>query len=155
MRMAFLIGISLLVLTGCSQETIDSAKKDVDRNTATVRREAERVEKVAKPVLEVAAPIMKPVVEAAGKEVNKKTEQFKMGARVTAALKVNLNLPQTIRVDADPDGQGVKLRGTVETAEQKKLAERIAKDTLGAGKKVQNDLKIAPSTDKDKDGKES
>lgn len=162
MRMAFLLGFSLLLLTGCSQETIDSAKKDVERNTATVRREAEKVEKVAKPVMEVAAPIMKPVVEAAGKEVNKKTEQLKMGARVTMALKANLNLPQTIRVDADPDGQGVKLRGTVATAEQKKLAERIAKDTLGVGKNVQNDLKIdpnagkeKPASDKVKDKKES
>ena len=155
MRTAFILGMSVLFLTGCSQETIDSAKQDVERNTATVRREAEKVEKVAKPVLEVAAPIVKPVAEAAGKEINKKTEQLKMGGRVTVALKANLNLPSTIRVDADPDGQGVKLRGTVATAEQKKLAERIAKDTLGEGKKVQNDLKIDPVEGKDSAKKES
>lgn len=130
------------LLAGCSPETVESAKKDVERNTEAVRTGAEKVERAAKPVIDVAKPVLKPVVDAAGKEINKKTEQLKIGGRVTVALQANESLPKTIRVDADPDGQGVKLRGTVKTVEQKKLAERIARDTLGKEKKVQNDLKI-------------
>jgi osmotically-inducible protein OsmY len=127
-------------LVGCSQETIDSAKKDVDRNTEVVKREAKRVEEKAKPVIEAA----KPVTDAVKKEAGKKLEQGKIGARVTAALKANANLPSTIRVDADEDAGGVKLRGKVKTAEQKQLAERVAKDTIGKDKTVQNDLKVEP-----------
>ena len=128
------------LLVGCSQETIESAKQDVDRNTETVRREAKRVEEKAKPVIEAA----KPVTDAVKKAADKKVEQAKIGGRVLAALRVNANLPQSIRVDADEDAQGVKLRGSVKTAEQKKLAERIARDTLGKDKTVQNDMKVEP-----------
>lgn len=142
MRGLFSAVLVAVVLAGCSTETIESAKKDVDRNTQAVREGAEKVEKVVKPIAEVAGPIVKPVVDAAGKEVNKKAEQLKIGARVTVALQANENLPRTIRVDADPDGQGIKLRGYVKTAEQKKTAERIAHETLGKEKHIQNDLKI-------------
>jgi osmotically-inducible protein OsmY len=137
---AFVLAAVGGLLAGCSQETIDSAKQDVDRNTETVRREAKRVEEKAKPVIEAA----KPVTDAVKKAADKKVEQAKVGGRVLAALRVNANLPQTIRVDANEDGQGVKLRGTVKTEEQKKRAERIARDTLGNDKTVQNDLKIEP-----------
>ena len=136
------MGLMSIFLVGCSPETVDSMKKDVDRNTATVQREAKRIETQAKPVIEVA----KPVTDMVKREADTKIGQLKLGARVTAALKANENLPQTIRVDADPDGQGVKLRGTVATVAQRKTAEQVAKQTLGAGKRVQNDLKIEEKT---------
>jgi predicted small secreted protein len=144
-RNSLIAGVLLaacVALSGCSTETVESAKKDVERNTKAVREGAEKVEKVVKPVAEIAAPIVKPVVDAAGKEVNKKAEQLKVGGRVTVAIQANEKLPKTIRVDADPDGMGVKLRGYVKTADQKKLAERVARETLGKEKRVQNDLKI-------------
>jgi|GEM_PF-4029334 osmotically-inducible protein OsmY len=131
-------------LLGCSPETVQSAKQDVERNTKDIRDTVEKVEKVTKPIAEVAQPLVKPVAEAVKKEADEKVEQLKLGARVTTALKVNLNLPQTIRVDADDDGKGVKLRGTVETKAQKQLAEKVAKETLGKGFRVQNDLTIEP-----------
>lgn len=106
--------------TGCSPQTIESATRDTARNTQIVVRETERAKKKLDPQL----------------------KQLGIGARVTAALKANENLPMTIRVDADKDAQGIKLRGTVKTSEQKKLAERIARETLGKDKRVQNDLKV-------------
>jgi osmotically-inducible protein OsmY len=106
---------------GCSQQTIDSATRDTAQNAQIAAREVERARKKAEPQL----------------------KQLEVGARVTAALKANENLPLSIRVDADPDAMGVKLRGTVKTEAQKTLAEKIARETLGPGKRVQNDLKVA------------
>lgn len=114
-----LTGIGLVTL-GCSQQTIESATRDTARNAQIVARETERAKKKLDPQL----------------------KQLGIGARVTAALKANENLPLSIRVDADPDAQGVKLRGTVKNDEQKKLAERVARETLGEDKRVQNDLKV-------------
>jgi len=105
---------------GCSQQTIDSATHDAARDAQIAAREVERARKKAEPQL----------------------KQLEIGARVTAARKANENLPLTIRVDADPDAQGVKLRGTVKTDAQKTLAGKVAHETLGPGKHVQNGLKV-------------
>ncbi|MDX1932482.1 MAG: BON domain-containing protein [Capsulimonadales bacterium] len=129
---------AMLATFGCSPETVESAKRDIDRNTTTLRETTREIERKAKPVLEAA----KPVTNAVKKEADQKVEQLKIGVRVTAALKANENLPSTIRVDAGPDAQRVTLRGTVATAEQKALAERIARETVGKGKEVRNDLKV-------------
>jgi osmotically-inducible protein OsmY len=82
-------------------------------------------------------------VDRAKKKAEPQLKQLEIGARVQTALKANENLPLTIRVDADPDAMGVKLRGTVKTENQKTLAEKVARDTLGPGKRVQNDLKVS------------
>lgn len=108
-----------ILITGCSQQTIDSASKDLSHDAAIVKREADRAAKKAKPDL----------------------QKLNLGARVTAALHANQNLPHTIRVDASETG--VFLRGSVKTEEQKKLAERIARDTLSEKYTVQNDLKVS------------
>lgn len=112
--------LSLLVLAGgCSQQTLESAKQDTDKNVKVVQREAKRAERKAKPQL----------------------DKFSLGARVTTAIAANENLRGThIRADADTDG--VKLRGTVKTAAQKTLAGRVAEDTLGPDKNVTNELKV-------------
>ena len=109
--------------SGCSQETLKSAASDAQKNVVIVNREAQRAERKARPQL----------------------NKLAVGARVTAALKANQNLPATIRVDADEDG--VKLRGSVRTAAEKSLAERIARDTLKSDKTVQNDLEVKGSHD--------
>ena len=83
------------------------------------------------------------MTDAVKRETDKKWGQLTIGARVTAALKANAQLPSGIRVDADADGNGVKLRGSVNSEAQKSLAERIARDTLGPDKTVQNDLLVA------------
>lgn len=103
---------------GCSPETVQSASRDAQKNAAVVQREAQRAERKARPQFQKA----------------------NLGGRVLAALLANQNLPHTIRVDASETG--VKLRGSVKTSEQKKLAERIARDTLQSGKTVQNDLVV-------------
>lgn len=111
-------GTLLILTTGCSQQTIESATRDTARNVQIVDREVKRAERKARPQL----------------------SKLEKGARVTAALKANKKLPLTIRVDAGDEG--VKLRGTVKTEEQKALAERVARDTLEEGQSVTNDLKV-------------
>jgi osmotically-inducible protein OsmY len=114
---AFSLSI-LVVGTGCSQQTLQSAGRDVAKDAAIVQREAARAERKAKPDL----------------------QKLSLGTRVTAALQANQNLPSTIRVDANETG--VFLRGSVRTASQKALAGRIARDTLAEQYSVRNDLSV-------------
>ncbi len=109
-----------LLAAGCSQQTINSANKDVDRDIKVAEQQADKLAAQAKPGL----------------------QKLDTGARVTAALKANENLKGAhIRVDADQGG--VKLRGSVKSAAQKTLAGHVARETLGDGKSVENDLKVA------------
>lgn len=119
----------LAFVAGCSPETVSSASKDVERNTEVVEREANKVEKK-----------LRPAITEAKKQVKPGLQKLDLGARATAALRLNRNLPQTIRVDADTDG--IRLRGSVRTKEEKALAERIARDTLPADAKLRNELKV-------------
>lgn len=110
--------LAAVVLSGCSQQTITSASQDMSRNIASANQAVDRMGQQAKPEL----------------------TKLDLGARVTAALRANANLPHTIRVDGG--STGVRLRGTVRTAAQKHLAGSIAKDTLPASCTVQNQLQI-------------
>lgn len=121
---------AMFTVAGCSPETVGSATKDVERNTAVVEREANKVEKK-----------LRPAITEAKKQVKPGLQKLDLGARATAALKLNRNLPQTIRVDADTDG--IRLRGTVRTTDEKALAERIARDTLPKDAKLRNELEVA------------
>ncbi len=112
-------GAVCVFLTGCSQQTINSASNDLAHDATIVKREAVRAEQKAKPDL----------------------QKLGLGARVTAALRANQNLPSSIRVDANETG--VFLRGSVKTAEQRKLAEHIARETLSEKYSVTNDLKVS------------
>ena len=97
---------SALALTGCSQQTIDSAKQDTQRNIQT-----------AKPQL----------------------AKLELGSRVTAALQ-SADV-HGVRVDADTTG--VSLHGVVNSAAQKARAGRIARDTLGPGRTVKNEITVS------------
>lgn len=71
-------------------------------------------------------------------EVKPQLAKLDLGARVTASLKAaGLN---GVRVDASANG--VSLHGTVKSAADKARAGRIAKDTLGPGKSVDNALTV-------------
>ncbi len=71
-------------------------------------------------------------------EVKPQLAKLDLGARVTAALKAaGLN---GVRVDASANG--VSLHGTVGSAADRARAGRIAKDTLGPGKSVDNALTV-------------
>ena len=119
-RIAAVLSIlSLCLLSGCSQQTINSANQDASRDASAVSKS----------------------LQQAGQEVAPKLKAAGTGARVLAALRANENLPSTIRVDASPNG--VRLRGTVHTASQKHLAGEIAKQTLGSGQSVSNQLTVA------------
>lgn len=108
-----------LGLTGCSQQTLSSAQHDTERNVSVVNKKADELAKQAKPQL----------------------DKFNLGGRVTAAIAANENLRGTaIRVDAGPNG--VRLHGSVKTPEQKSLAGRVARDTLGPDKTVTNELQV-------------
>jgi osmotically-inducible protein OsmY len=115
-----LLGLpAILVVAGCSQQTIQSADKDTQHNIQVLNHTVNQVAKDAKPQI----------------------KKLDLGARVTAAITANQNLAGTnIRVDASTNG--VRLRGTVKTPAQKALAGRVAQDTIGPGKTVTNALSI-------------
>ena len=120
--MAIFAGI---VLTGCSTQTTTSAANDAHNAVAVVNQKVDQAVIEAKP----------------------KLNALDIGARVTAAIKVNQNLANTaIRVDAS--ATGVRLRGSVANRRQKKLAVQVAKDTLGPGDTVEDDLSVAPAARK-------
>lgn len=106
------------VLAGCSQQTLDSAKSDAQRDAAVVNRQAQQAERQARPQL----------------------DRLKLQSRVTAALAA-ADLPTTIHVRADADG--VYLRGTVNSASDKARAGRLARETLGQDKAVHNQLQVS------------
>jgi hypothetical protein len=65
--------------------------------------------------------------------------KLELGSRVTAALAAaNVH---GVRVDADTNG--VSLHGKVNSEAQESRAVRIARDTLGPGKKVHNQLEVS------------
>lgn len=118
-------------LAGCSPETVENVRKDTERNVAVAERESNKVEKK-----------LRPAITEAKKQVAPSLKKLDLGGRATAALKLNRNLPATIRVDADTNG--IRLRGTVRTENEKNLAERIARDTLPEGATITNELEIQP-----------
>ncbi len=104
-------------LTGCSQQTLNSAQHDAQHDATVVDQQAQQAARQAGPQI----------------------DKLKLQSRVMAALTA-ANLPTTIHVRADTDG--VYLRGTVKNAGDKKRAGQIAHDTLGPDKKVHNQLQI-------------
>jgi osmotically-inducible protein OsmY len=113
---AFLLAVAV---AGCSQQTISSANSDANHDIAVANQKANQAVQKVKPAL----------------------ASLDLGTRVTAAIEANQNLPHdSIRVDSNPNG--VRLKGHVSTAAQKKLAGQVAKDTLGPGKSVDNELKV-------------
>lgn len=114
----YLAFCSLAAASGCSQQTLDSAGHDARQDAAVVNRETQRAVKNAKPQM----------------------EKLRLGTRVTTALQ-SADI-HGIRVDADTNG--VSLHGTVDTAAQKTRAERIAQETLGPDKTVDNQIKVRP-----------
>ena len=106
-----------LALTGCSQQTLDSARHDTEHNAAAVNQQARLAERQARPQF----------------------DKLKLQTRVSAALSA-ASLPTTIHVRADTDG--VYLRGTVNSAGDKARAGRIARDTLGEDKAVHNQIQV-------------
>ena len=112
-----LIGLGV-ILAGCSQQTLDSARHDAQHDTTVVNQQAKQAERQARPQL----------------------DKLKLQSRVTAALAAAA-LPTTIHVRADADG--VYLRGTVNDVEDKARAGRIARETLGGDKTVHNQLQVS------------
>jgi hypothetical protein len=111
--------VTLIALSGCSQQQTQTAGADFNHGVAVANQKADTAVREAQP----------------------KMAALDLGARVTAALQVNQNLPHTgIRVDASPNG--VRLRGVVATKHQKQIAMQIAKDTLGPGKTVDDELTV-------------
>ena len=108
--------LAAFALVGCSQQTLEGARKDTEQNLKVATSEAKRLERSARPQL----------------------RKLDNGARVTAALRLNKKLPKTIRADGDTNG--VRLKGTVATSAQKNLAAQVARDTLGENKAVRNEL---------------
>jgi len=105
------------LLSGCSQQTLDSAQHDAQHNAAVLNQQAQEAERQARP----------------------QVDKLRLQSRVTAALTA-ANLSPAVHVRADADG--VYLRGTVGSAQDKARAGQIARDTLGPDKKVRNQLQV-------------
>lgn len=105
-------------ISGCSQQTLNSAQNDANRDIAVVNQKANQAAQQAKPQL----------------------DKLDMETRVTAALAA-AKLPTTIHVRAD--AEGVYLRGNVKSAQDKAHASQIAKDTLGPGKTIHNQIQVS------------
>jgi len=133
MRNAFIVGFAAAAMaatmSGCSQQTMNQAQQDMKHDVAVANQKANE-----------AAQQLRPEAQKLQQKIQPQAQKLDLGARVTAALAVNANLPHTIRVDASTDG--VRLRGKVKTAQQKQLAGQIAQQTVPAGKKVQNQLVV-------------
>lgn len=123
------VSIAALLLGGCSHQDSQTASNDLSHGVATVSQEATKIGAQAGPVL-----------TRLNRQAQPQLTKLNLGLRVTAALRANSNLPDTIRVDADTDG--VKLRGSVKNHHQKALASEVAKTTLPPGMKVTNQLAI-------------
>lgn len=74
-----ILAAGLIAAAGCSQQTINSANQDVNRDVQQVKTQA-------KPDL----------------------TKLDLGTRVTVAIEANSNLPHTIRVDASTTGVRLK-----------------------------------------------
>jgi len=113
------VSITALIfcVSGCSQQTLNSARNDASHDVAVVNQKATQAARDAKPQM----------------------DKFDMQTRVNTALAA-AKLPTTIHVRAD--AKGVYLRGTVNRREDKARAGQIAQDTLGPGKAVHNQLQV-------------
>ncbi len=108
-----------LLGTGCSQQTIDSANHDAQHDINVADQKAKQLADTAKPQL----------------------KKLDTAAPVTAAITTNPNLHGTdIRVDGGANG--VRLKGSVKTAQQKRLAGEVARNTLKPAQTVENDLTV-------------
>jgi osmotically-inducible protein OsmY len=114
--LAVLAGV-IPLLAGCSQQTLSSAGHDAQNDATIVSRETQRAARNAQP----------------------QVAKLRLGARVTAALEAaDIH---GVRVDAGEDA--VSLHGTVDSADKKARAGRIARETLGPDKRVRNLLQVA------------
>ena len=110
------MGVRLVLLAGCSQQTLNSAQHDAQHDVGVVNQAAQQAAREAQPQLKKAG----------------------LGARVTAALQAAD--VHGVRVDAGPDG--VTLVGHVARPADKARAVQIAHDTLGPGKAVRSRLTV-------------
>jgi osmotically-inducible protein OsmY len=121
-----------------AEEAGDKIKEGAEKTGEVIKETAQDVKQNAKPVAKD--------VEAAVKEGAHKTGEVldagKQYVDVKAALLADKNVDAShIDVDVSKDAKTVYLRGTVPSASQKSLAEKIAKDKAD-GYAVRNELTV-------------
>lgn len=135
---AVLAGISL-VLCGCNPQ-----------QQATMENSAEQVGNAVSKVGNEVANKVSPVVEKAKEGTQNaasKTGEVLTDSGITLRVKTALTASDKMDVSAlnvDTKDKVVYLKGSVPAAAQKALAETIAKDTVGAGVRVVNQLQVKP-----------
>ena len=82
-------------------------------------------------------------LRAAGDEAKVKLDRAALIAKIKAKLASDVGLATVTSIDVDDSGQVVTLRGTVDTAEQKKQAEYAVRQVSGV-RDVVNDLQVQP-----------
>lgn len=122
---------------GCN-DTAAGMAEDTKENAEAV---ADKSEEVAEDVKDSADDVVE-----AGEDAAAATN---LTTRITAQFATNavLNDPG-VDIDVDSTSETVTLKGTVANAEQKDMAEKIAKETIeeaGSGQKLVNDLEVKGS----------
>ena len=134
-----------LILVGCTDTaTNTNTNTNTNANMATpaatataspAKSRSEYTEREAQEAREKA--------KGAGETIGDTLDDAWIHTKIVAQLIANSTTPER-KINVDVVKNAVTLRGTVETAEEKAAAEKIAKETEGVTKVV-NQLKVAPA----------
>lgn len=134
-----------LILAGCT-DTATNTNTNTNLNanmatpaaSATASREKSRSEYTEREAQEA-----REKAKGSGETVGDTLDDAWIHTKIVAKLIANTTTPER-KINVDVAKNVVTLRGTVDTAEEKNAAEKIAKETDGVTKVV-NQLKIAPA----------
>ncbi|RYG59161.1 BON domain-containing protein [bacterium] len=134
-------GAVIFSLAGCADRNKNGQPDDV-ATSGEVSNAVDSAENKAAPAMERAGDAASNAASSAGNAISGAAEVATVTPKVKTALGANKGLDGSkIDVDTLPEKDSIALRGTVKTAAQKTLAEKIAKNNA-PGYKVVNQLKV-------------
>ena len=125
---------ALISLAGCRGEEANITVNEAERSARTA---GERIQEQAGPALERAREQGK----QAAQQAEKSLDAGAITLRVKTALAASTQL-DVLRINVDTKGQTVHLRGTVPDERQISLAGELARNTVGPGMTVVNELQV-------------
>ena len=164
----FLIAVCLTILAGCSRSDQENARREAEEAKEKARRAGEHIKQDAKrlgrevkaesrklssdidravqgtPTQESAGQKIRHGAEelrTAGREAGSKLEHAALLAKVKSRLANDVGASSITDVNVDINGSTVTLRGKVSSEEQRRLAERAAREVDGVTE-VRNHLEV-------------
>jgi osmotically-inducible protein OsmY len=141
-RCQIVIILAAGLLSGCTPSDKATVNDAANHAGETVKDVGNQIEEKARPALEKAGQETKVAAEKAKKSL----ADSALSAKVKTAMSASDRL-DTSHLDVDTVKQVVYLRGSVPKADQVHLAMNIARDTVGKGVKVVDQLKVVPATE--------